>query len=391
MLPIYDVICKDENEGMTAISFVDEPAILQDFVYFNKQNNFYLSNNEKREVVSPILIPNQLIYRRDNEMGEYYIRWKKETIKQIAEKYVKNQYYNNFTIMHPMFYDDSLTYSDVLEKDIYCLRMWITESKDDEINTKYGFNDLPEGTLCVHLKIHNRKLWNRIKSGELRGLSIEAFCNLEKINQTKIKQNKMAKFNNLFEKFVAFMNENNEEILDSLKEDNTDSALVEIKYYLDNEKYIYIGEDGKCYLSDTNEICPSGEYSLSDGNIIVVGENNEFVETKAEATVAVEPVEAPIAEEEILPEEPAEEEKPEDVDVDELLKEIEELKAKIEELEIENTVLKEENDKLSEEGEIAQEKINQMSQEPSVKPVVLTPNETNSYAEMIARLNRYNR
>jgi hypothetical protein len=38
----------------------------------------------------------------------------------------------------------------------------------------YGF-DLPDGTWFVKMKIENKELWSRIKSGELKGLSIEGY------------------------------------------------------------------------------------------------------------------------------------------------------------------------------------------------------------------------
>ena len=38
----------------------------------------------------------------------------------------------------------------------------------------YGF-DLPNGTWFVKMKIQNEDLWNKIKEGELKGLSIEGY------------------------------------------------------------------------------------------------------------------------------------------------------------------------------------------------------------------------
>ena len=38
----------------------------------------------------------------------------------------------------------------------------------------YGF-DLPNGTWFVKMRIDNNDLWQKIKAGELKGLSIEGF------------------------------------------------------------------------------------------------------------------------------------------------------------------------------------------------------------------------
>ena len=320
-IPIYNVSIDDEQIGMTAISFVDEPAIMTDFVAFKKQmteNMIWMSSHDKREVVSPILIPNQLIYRVTKKGEPYYIRWTPEAIEMAAAKYLANGFWNNFTVMHPLFYDSSLNYSDVLEKDVYLLRMWIVKDNNDDANTKYGFS-VPPGTLMVHLKVHNRQIWQRIKSGELKGLSIEAFTNVIRdnndvkldINMTKLDVN--SKQLNLFQKFINFLNEVSAEasdISDIAKNDETGSGEVSLKYYIDDEHYIEVDAEGFARDEEYNLVA-EGEYLLADGNTLVVDANNKFVETKAVGDKEVEePVEAPIAESKV--EEEDEEDKKED-------------------------------------------------------------------------------
>lgn len=183
MLPVYDVVFDLDNpyHGLFAISFVDEPAIMVDFVAMKKDEEpmkVYLSKT-KHEVISPILIPNQLIYRADN--GGYYIRWTKEAIQEAAYTMLFHNRMNWVTEMHPMASNKDLTYDDCLLDNVFMKRMWIIDdAKTDDANTKYGF-DLPEGTLMVHYKVNNRKLWQKIVSGELKGLSIEAFCGFQSV------------------------------------------------------------------------------------------------------------------------------------------------------------------------------------------------------------------
>jgi hypothetical protein len=307
-IPIYNVSIDDEQIGMTAISFVDEPAIMTDFLAFKKEmteQKIWMSSHDKREVVSPILIPNQLIYRVNKEGEPYYIRWTPEAIEMAAAKYLANGFWNNFTVMHPLFYDANLTYQDVLEKDVYLLRMWIVKGENDDANTKYGFN-LPQGTLMVHLKIHNRQIWSRIKSGELRGLSIEAFTNVIRdnndvkldINMQKLDVN--SKQLNLFQKFINFMNEvaaEAEDISAVAKKDEAESGDVSLKYFIDEEHYIEVDAEGFARDAEFNLVA-EGEYLLADGNYLIVDGSNKFVGTKASGDKDVEeqPSEAPIAE-----------------------------------------------------------------------------------------------
>lgn len=326
--PIYDITFDPSNDiGLTAISFVDAPAIEQNFVWFGKDNEseiksgqILLFSSEKHEIVSPILIPNQLILRI-NEQGEYYyVRWSKETIEQVAQYYILNQFNNNFTLNHEWFETGEGEYEDSFIKDVYLKRMWIIDDpKNDIANKKYGYR-LPEGTLMVNLKIHNRKLWAKIKSGEVKGLSIEAFVPsvyTETINYKK-SDNKMKNPKELFEQFMLWYNEVSEEakeLADVAATDETESGEVSLRYYTSDSDYIEIAADGSARASD-GSVPQDGEYKLADGNILVIADG-KFSETKeAEQTDEPEPEEAPIAEaaedEEKKDEEPSEEETPEE-------------------------------------------------------------------------------
>lgn len=310
-LPVYDVIMMDDDIGLTAVSFVDDPAIQTDFIYFKNSKNqtaFYLSNDEKQEVVSPILIPNQLIYR--NQGGkQFYMRWTEETIERAAIMFLLNQHNNNVTIMHPTFYNKNLKYEDCLVEDVFMKKMWIVEdAKTDLINTKYGFNDLPKGTLCVHYKIHNKELWQRIKLGELKGLSIEAFMSImpttiamnKNINKTKTNKI-MNKKISVLNKLVMFLNEITDEAEDlaTIAEDDvTDSGEVTLSYQLEDEKVVTVDAEG--IVRDENlEPLAEGRYLLFDGNYLVVDADSKFVETQPadETEVSETPEEAPIAQE----------------------------------------------------------------------------------------------
>lgn len=321
-IPIYDITLDGDSLGLTAISLVDSPAIMENWVAFSKQQMIWMSNAEKREVIAPLLIPDQLILRRAEDGSLYYIRWRRETILQAAEMYIANGWFNNFTYMHPTFYNKDMKYEDALEKDIYMLRLWtIEDAANDDANTKYGFN-LPEGTLMCHFKVHNRKLWQKIKNKEVMGCSIEAFTTMVK-NNSNIKVNVNMDFSNkqmsLFQKFIAFMNEVSSEakdIADIAKKDETDSGEVSLKYWLDDDHYLEV--DGEGFVRDEEyNLVAEGEYKLADGNVIVVGSDNKLVETKAVADVENEdkPVEAPLAEEKLKDEEKEKED--EDVKEDE--------------------------------------------------------------------------
>jgi len=45
---------------------------------------------------------------------------------------------------------------------------------DNDKSSKYGFN-LPDGTWFVMLKVEDTNLWNLIKTGAVKGLSLEGY------------------------------------------------------------------------------------------------------------------------------------------------------------------------------------------------------------------------
>jgi len=161
------VISEDSRElAIDAISLVSEPAIEVDFIYFGKEKHnltFSKIDEEKRELISPALIPNKQIFRYDpNTDSEYYVYFSNKTVKQASEMYLR---YNNH---HKATYQHQDRISGILTTE-----SWIKEGKEDKSHN-YGFN-LPEGTWFVKMKIDNDEIWDRIKAGELKGVSIEGY------------------------------------------------------------------------------------------------------------------------------------------------------------------------------------------------------------------------
>ena len=165
---IVELVISDDNEELAidAISLVASPAIEQDMVYFNKEkNNLTLAkiDKEKRMLVSPALIPNKQIFRYDpNTDSEYYVYFSPETVRKASELYLKHNNHHKATYEHQDRVSGVLT-----------VESWIKEGDMDK-SKMYGY-DLPNGTWFVKMKINNSELWNKIKAGELKGLSIEGY------------------------------------------------------------------------------------------------------------------------------------------------------------------------------------------------------------------------
>ena len=136
----------------------------------NKTNmskqKFVLVDDKKfqKMVIGPAMIPDLNILRKDMFGNPYYVFFSAETIKMIAEKYMRNKYIDNNDTNH-----DGKAVSDV-----YVVESWIKEYEEDKSN-KYGYNDLPVGTWFVSMKVRNDEVWKKVKNGELKGFSVSGF------------------------------------------------------------------------------------------------------------------------------------------------------------------------------------------------------------------------
>ena len=178
---IVELVIQDDNQELAidAISLVTSPAIEQDFVFFGKEKNnltFAKVDEEKRMLISPALIPNKQIFRHDpNTDSDYYVYFSKDTVRKASELYLKHNNHHKATYQHQDRVSGVLT-----------VESWIIEDPKLDKSTLYGYS-LPVGTWMVKLSISNDEIWSKIKSGELKGLSIEGYFTnkFEQMQKTK--------------------------------------------------------------------------------------------------------------------------------------------------------------------------------------------------------------
>ena len=166
---ITELIISDENAELSidCIRLVSAPAIEVDFVYMDKQRkNLTMSKVDEfaREIISPALIPDKNIFRYDaNTDEEFYVYFSKSTVKKASEMYLR---YNNH---HKATYQHEERIGGILTTE-----SWIIEDPENDKSNLYGYK-LKKGTWMVKMKIENEEIWNKIRDGELRGVSIEGF------------------------------------------------------------------------------------------------------------------------------------------------------------------------------------------------------------------------
>jgi hypothetical protein len=175
----YELILKDEEDGTFALSLVSEPAIMQDFVWLNKDGKveikFASVDEDKHLIVGPILIPNLKILRLKEDGTPYYVQFSPEMVKKIAQKYIKDNNANNITLEHA----NSVS-------DISLVESWVADSVQFDKARAYGL-PVKVGTWFGVFKVDNQNIWdNFVKTGKVKGISLEGLFTHELLKASKI-------------------------------------------------------------------------------------------------------------------------------------------------------------------------------------------------------------
>lgn len=168
----------NKDQPITAISIVDAPAVEENFICLNKQNQeIKLSIDEQRIITGPALIPDKLIYRNSEfSLGECEVFFSAETIKEASKLFLSGNNVHNTTIQH-----------EIPTEKLDLAESWVILDKDCDKAKALGF-DLPVGTWMVSYYVPDVDLWNSIKAGNFNGFSIESSFSSVEILQSENKQ-----------------------------------------------------------------------------------------------------------------------------------------------------------------------------------------------------------
>lgn len=325
----YKVGIDSETE---AISMVTEPAIESDFVFFSKDKDIVkeaFSSDEKHMVYGAVLRPDFPIYRYDGE-NEYYLEFTSESIERMARDYMMNYRQGNVTIQHEEY-----------ANEVFMVESWIKQDIDKDKSVSVGLDkSLPIGTWFCGFYVNNNDIWERIKSGELKGFSVEAMIDLEDFAKVK-KEDEFEMNETFWDKLKTIVNE----ALGKKEEKMEEQPIV-------NEPQPTVVEEPK----------PSEP--------TVVEEPKPTEEPK--------PIEEPKAEEEPKKEEPKPTEEPKPNDDENHLNDL-------------IASLREEISALKEANTVLVEKVNDLGKMPSANPINVngkngTPSTYSSWRDMMANM-----
>jgi len=174
---VIEMLVSEENEtGVDIISFVENPAIEVDFMFFKGETKreFKTTSEEKRIVCGAAMIPNEKIIRLDGNNEEYFVFFSEDTIRLCNEMYFKNGNNVGANLEH----ETSVTGVTVVES-------WLIADTNVDKAVALGFKDLPVGTWMVSYKVDNDEVWQQVKAGKVLGFSVEGLFGQKKVELSK--------------------------------------------------------------------------------------------------------------------------------------------------------------------------------------------------------------
>jgi len=125
--------------------------------------SFKIMNEEKRIISGPMMLADELIYRNNEKIGEHYVKFSADTIKQIAIKFAKRKYNNRVNLMHD---------PNQKVKGVTMFESWLVD-KERGIMPMKGFEGVADGSWFASFYVENNDVWNAVKRGEYKGFSVE--------------------------------------------------------------------------------------------------------------------------------------------------------------------------------------------------------------------------
>lgn len=294
-IPVYDAIISDAETGMFKISLVDDPAVMSNFLAFDNNRKvmmYQVENDEKRLVRGVVMRADFPIYRYHPQMGEYYILYKPEQIRIMAEKYLAESRQNDVNVMH--------------DTDVDGVQMVQYFIKGDGISVE-GFDDIADGSLFAEFHILNDEVWEAIKDGSYRGFSLEGVFDIQPEQKEEEFSNKYNK--TTMSKVKRFMKSLEAAFLKEFaifRSMTTDKGVIN----WDGDEDIKVGDEVYIEDAEGNRTSAADDtYKNDEGLTIIVvdGKVSEILEPEAEVAPEETPEVAEDAAEETTEETPVEE------------------------------------------------------------------------------------
>lgn len=177
-LPTRELIIEDEFGNLVGdlslISFVNKPAIEQDFMLFSaNQDKFQFANveEEKMLVTGCAMRPNFKMLQRDNKTGELFNAvFSEAQVEKCSQIFLKNSNHLQTNLEHGQL----LSKNEI--EGVFVVESWIVQDPTNDKANALGFSNISKGDWYVSFKIINPEFWSYLKKAG-GGFSIEGLFN----------------------------------------------------------------------------------------------------------------------------------------------------------------------------------------------------------------------
>ena len=281
-IPVYEALIGGDGTGMTCISLVDSPAVLTTWQKFHdgeqvvRAQQFAVADEERRIIRGVIMRADFPIYRitKNEQTGkaeEYYLIYRADTIRAMAEKYLADGLQNSVSLDH----------DGQQVEGVQMVQLYIKDTGAG-INPEGFDTDIADGSLFAEFHVTNDDVWEQVKDGTFRGFSLEGlFAVVPEDNQRSIDaivdelagqfsitdMSKIERLKAILRAELAKEDNNKIERPEKFGAVTTDKGPLE----WDGEDDLKAGD--RVYIVDEDgnrQAAPDGDYTIEDGKVIVV-------------------------------------------------------------------------------------------------------------------------
>lgn len=153
------------------------------------RKKFEIQNEEKRIIFGMAMEADKNIYRYDDVRGEYYVYFDADTIFEIAKKWARGDRYDSVNTHH-----------DAVTNGLSLFESYIVDRKRGKLPPQ-GYEDVADGSWFLSYIVNDDSIWEKVKSGEFKGFSVEGYFDFEESQEDKVTNAIMSKLAKILDKW----------------------------------------------------------------------------------------------------------------------------------------------------------------------------------------------
>lgn len=169
-IKIYNATLPEDAIGLYAVSLVENPAFETEWLAFSKDKEeidfqrlmFSVMGDEMQRKVMVVICRADfpILRKKGNEL--IYVVFSKDVIKEMSQRFLANGFQNSVNIEHKEnSFVDGVEMEQLFIKDV-----------EKGVNPQ-GFENIEDGSLFAVYKVNNDEVWEGIKSGVWKSVSLE--------------------------------------------------------------------------------------------------------------------------------------------------------------------------------------------------------------------------